>query len=373
MEKIKVMSVFGTRPEAIKMAPLVIELQKNPAIESKVLITAQHREMLDQVLDIFNIEADYDLDLMKHGQTIVDVTTGVLQGVSEILAKDRPDLLLVHGDTSTTFSAALAAFYAKVAVGHVEAGLRTGNMYSPFPEEMNRLLTGRLASYHYSPTESNRENLLKENIEDKDIVITGNTVIDALQYVIGLDYEFEDEKLKKLNFEDKRLLVLTCHRRENWGKPMENIFKAIKRIAEEYEDVEVVFPIHKNPNIRELAHKVFDGTQNITIVEPLDYQPFSKLMNQSYMILTDSGGIQEEAPGLGKPVLVLRTETERPEAVEAGTVKIAGVDQEEVYEMVKELLDNREIYNKMAKANNPYGDGQASKRVVDHIIANFNK
>lgn len=373
MRKIKVMSVFGTRPEAIKMAPLVIELGKRENVENKVLITAQHREMLDQVLNIFDIKADYDLDLMKHGQTIEDVTTRVLNGVSEILKKDRPDILLVHGDTTTTFAAALAGFYAKVPVGHVEAGLRTGNIYSPFPEEMNRMLTGRLSTFHFSPTISNKENLLKENVKEEDIIITGNTVIDALQYVIGLDYEFEEEKLKHMDFAKEKIITLTCHRRENWGEPMEHIFETVKRIAKEYDDVKIVFPIHKNPAIRELAHRIFDGTENIIIIEPLEYQPFSKLMNLSYLILTDSGGIQEEAPGLGKPVVVLRTETERPEAVAAGTVKLGGVEKESLYGVIKQLLDDKEEYNKMAQANNPYGDGKASQRIVDHIIGSFKK
>ncbi len=373
MKKIKVMSVFGTRPEAIKMAPLVIELAKNPMIESKVLITAQHREMLDQVLDIFSIKPDYDLDLMEHGQTIVDVTTRVLEGVSNIIKEDRPDILLVHGDTTTTFSSALAAFYAKVPVGHVEAGLRTGNIYSPFPEEMNRLLTGRLSTYHYSPTKLNEENLLKENVNKESIIVTGNTVIDALQYAIGIDYEFEDQKLRDIDFKKNRVITLTCHRRENWGEPMENIFEAVKKIADEYQDLKVVFPIHKNPMIREVAHRIFNKTNNIIITEPLEYQPFAKLMSQSYFILTDSGGIQEEAPGLGKPVVVLRTETERPEAVAAGTVKIGGVNKEELYKTVKELLDNKEAYEKMARATNPYGDGKASERIVAHIIENVGK
>ena len=371
MKKIKVMSVFGTRPEAIKMAPLVIELNKHKQIESKVLITAQHREMLDQVLHIFNISADYDLDLMQHGQTIVDVTSRVLYGVIDIIKKDRPDIVLVHGDTTTTFAAALAAFYEKVPVGHVEAGLRTDNIYSPFPEEMNRQLTGRLSTYHYAPTASNKENLLKENVKDESILITGNTVIDALQYVIGLDYEFEEEKLKAIDFNKHRIITLTCHRRENWGAPMENIFEVVKRIAEKYEDVKVVFPIHKNPSIREVAYRIFDGVENVLLIEPLDYQPFSKLMNLSYLILTDSGGIQEEAPGLGKPVVVLRTETERPEAMAAGTVKLGGVEKEELYAIITELLNNKEAYMAMAKANNPYGDGNASERIVAHLAAHL--
>lgn len=371
MKKIKVMSVFGTRPEAIKMAPLIIELGKHEEVENKVLITAQHREMLDQVLHIFDISPDYDLDLMQHGQTIVDITSRVLYGVTEIIQKDRPDIVLVHGDTTTTFAAALAAFYEKVPVGHIEAGLRTGNIYSPFPEEMNRQFTSRISSYHYAPTQSNKENLLRENIQEENILITGNTVIDALQYVIGLDYEFEDEKLKAIDFDKDRIITLTCHRRENWGEPMKNIFETVKRIAQEHEDVKIVFPVHKNPNIRTLAHDILDGVENIIIVEPLEYQPFSKLMNLSYLILTDSGGIQEEAPGLGKPVVVLRTETERPEAVEAGTVKLGGVDQGELYTTITELLNNQEAYMQMAKANNPYGDGKASQRIVADMIKNL--
>lgn len=371
MKKIKVVSIFGTRPEAIKMAPLIIELNKHQEIENKVLITAQHREMLDQVLEIFDITPDFDLDLMKHGQTITDITAGVLAGVEEVLKSYRPDIVLVHGDTTTTFSAALAAFYQKIPVGHVEAGLRTGNVYSPYPEEMNRQLTGRLTTYHFSPTVENEMNLIKENVPAQHVIVTGNTVIDALYYAIDKHYEFEDGALKSIDFEKEKVILLTCHRRENWGKPMRDIFTAVRRIAEEYPNFRVVFPMHKNPVVRDIAHEIFDGQNNITLIEPLEYQPFAKLMGLSYMILTDSGGIQEEAPGLGKPVVVLRTETERPEAVKAGTVKIGGVSTEPLYKMIKELIDNPEEYSKMAKAVNPYGDGKASQRIVNYIVENF--
>lgn len=371
MKKIKVLSVFGTRPEAIKMAPLVLEFEKHEEIESKVLITAQHREMLDQVLSIFEIKPDYDLDLMKHGQTITDITNGVLRGVSEILDEYRPDILLVHGDTTTTFAAALSAFYHRIPVGHVEAGLRTWNIYSPYPEEMNRQLTGRLSTYHFSPTEQNRKNLLAENVKEEQIFITGNTVIDALYHVVAKDHEFEDESLRQIDFEKEKVILLTCHRRENWGEPMAQIFSAVRQIAEEYPSHRVVFPMHKNPKVREVAHRVFDGQGNITLIEPLDYQPFAKLMGLSYLILTDSGGIQEEAPGLGKPVIVLRSETERPEAVEAGTVVIGGTDKDSLYAIIKNLIDDKERYQKMAQANNPYGDGKASERIVKYIKEAF--
>lgn len=371
MRKIKVLSVFGTRPEAIKMAPLVLEFERHPEIESKVLITAQHREMLDQVLHIFDIKPDYDLDLMKHGQTITDITNGVLRGVGAILDEYRPDILLVHGDTTTTFAAALSAFYHQIPVGHVEAGLRTWNIYSPYPEEMNRQLTGRLSTYHFSPTVQNRKNLLAENVADQKIIVTGNTVIDALYHVVAKDHEFEDTALKKIDFDKERVILLTCHRRENWGEPMEQIFGAVRQIAQEYPTYRVVFPMHKNPKIREIAHKIFDGQQNITLIEPLEYEPFAKLMGRSYLILTDSGGIQEEAPGLGKPVIVLREETERPEAVEAGTVMIGGTDRERLYQAVRRLLDDEGAYQKMAQANNPYGEGKASKRIAEYIKEEF--
>lgn len=371
MSKIKVLSVFGTRPEGIKMAPLILELQKHGEIESKVLITAQHREMLDQVLEIFEIKPDYDLNLMKHGQTITDITNGVLRGVGEILDEYRPDILLVHGDTTTTFASALAAFYHRVPVGHVEAGLRTWNIYSPYPEEMNRQLAGRLSTYHFSPTMQNKKNLMAENVEEKHIIVTGNTVIDALHYVVERNYEFEDDALRSIDFEKEKVILLTCHRRENWGKPMERIFSAVRRIAEEHPDHRVVFPMHKNPLVREIAYKIFGGQENVTLIEPLDYQPFAKLMRESYLILTDSGGIQEEAPGLGKPVIVLREETERPEAVEAGTVVIGGTETEPLYSIIKKLIGDQELYQKMSQSNNPYGDGKTSERIVRYIKEAF--
>lgn len=366
---IKVMLIFGTRPEAIKMAPLILELKKRNNIEAKVLITAQHREMLDNVLEVFDIIPDFDLNLMKHGQTIYDITNGVLSGVGKVLENYNPDIVLVHGDTTTTFAAALSAFYKKIPVGHIEAGLRTNNIYSPYPEEMNRQLTSRIATYHFAPTISNKENLLQENIDEKNILVTGNTVIDALSYAINKESKFEDDRLNKLK-DSNKIILLTCHRRENWGKNMENIFSAIKKIADEYKDIIVVFPMHKNPNIRELANKILIS-KNIILTESLDYQPFTKIMSNSYLILTDSGGIQEEAPGLGKPVIVLRNETERPEAVDAGTVIIGGVKEEELYYNIKELLENEEKYQKMSKAINPYGDGKASKRIVDFICEKF--
>ena len=371
MSKIKVLSVFGTRPEGIKMAPLILELQKHGEIESKVLITAQHREMLDQVLEIFEIKPDYDLNLMKHGQTITDITNGVLRGVGEILDEYRPDILLVHGDTTTTFASALAAFYHRVPVGHVEAGLRTWNIYSPYPEEMNRQLAGRLSTYHFSPTMQNKKNLMAENVEEKHIIVTGNTVIDALHYVVERNYEFEDDALRSIDFEKEKVILLTCHRRENWGKPMERIFSAVRRIAEEHPDHRVVFPMHKNPLVREIAYKIFGGQENVTLIEPLDYQPFAKLMRESYLILTDSGGIQEEAPRLGKPVIVLREETERPEAVEAGTVVIGGTETEPLYSIIKKLIGDQELYQKMSQSNNPYEDGKASERIVRYIKEAF--
>ena len=366
---LKIMLVFGTRPEAIKMAPLILELKKRDNIETKVLVTAQHREMLDQVMNVFGIEADFDLNLMKHGQTIFDITNGVLYGVSEVIDKYRPDLLLVHGDTTTTFASALAGFYKQVTVGHVEAGLRTNNIYSPYPEEMNRQLTTRLCTYHFAPTVSNKNNLLTENVCGDNIVVTGNTVIDALKYAIEKKSIYEDDRLNNIP-KDKKIILMTCHRRENWGKPMEEIFRAVKKIADEYDDSVVVFPMHKNPSIRELAEKIL-ASDNIILTEPLDYQPFTQMMSDSYLILTDSGGIQEEAPGLGKPVIVLRSETERPEAVEAGTVVIGGVSEAELYKNIKFLLDNHEKYKQMAKATNPYGDGKSSKRIVEYILKKY--
>lgn len=361
----KVLSVFGTRPEAIKMAPLVKKLKETDGIEPVLCVTAQHREMLDQVLELFDLVPDYDLNIMKPNQTISMITTNVLLGLDEIFEKEKPDIVLVHGDTTTTFAAALAAFYHQASVGHVEAGLRTYDKYSPFPEEINRVLTGHIADIHFAPTERNKENLLREGIGEEKIFITGNTVIDALLEVAGKPYEFEDETLKNLDFENKRVITVTCHRRENLGENMENIFGAIRQIGDEFDDVEIVYPVHMNPKVREIAGRILDGADNIHLIEPLQYQPFVNLQAKSYLIITDSGGMQEEAPSLGKPVLVVRKETERPEAVAAGTVKLAGVDRDTIYKMTKELLTDRAAYDKMAHAANPYGDGHACEKIIE--------
>ncbi|MCT4507603.1 MAG: UDP-N-acetylglucosamine 2-epimerase (non-hydrolyzing) [Tepidibacter sp.] len=371
MNKVKVMTVFGTRPEAIKMAPLVKKMEQNKKIESIVCVTAQHREMLDRVLEIFDIKPKYDLNIMKHGQTITDVTNRVLKELESVIANDRPDILLVHGDTTTTFSASLAAFYNKVPVGHVEAGLRSGNIYSPYPEEMNRKLTGMISSIHFAPTIGNEENLLKENIDKDKICVTGNTVIDALLSVINKDYKFNNKDIDDIDYEKNKVILLTCHRRENWGKPMEDIFKAIKRVVQDNDNVEVIFPMHLNPKVRDCAKSIMGDVKKIHLIEPLDYEPFANLMNKVDIILTDSGGIQEEAPAIGKPVLVLRCETERPEAVEAGTAKIVGVDEEEVYKSTNLLIRNQEEYSKMSNAVNPYGDGKACDRIIEYLIANY--
>ncbi|MBO4881707.1 MAG: UDP-N-acetylglucosamine 2-epimerase (non-hydrolyzing) [Firmicutes bacterium] len=368
----KVMSVFGTRPEAIKMAPLVRLLQDDPSVESVLCVTAQHREMLDQVLDLFELTPDYDLNIMQPNQTISMITANVLTGMEPVLQKERPDVVLVHGDTSTTFVTSLACFYQQIAVGHVEAGLRTGDKYSPFPEEMNRVLTGHIADIHFAPTERNRQNLLAENIADEKIVITGNTVIDALLQVAGKPYEFEDETLKSLDFEGKKVITVTCHRRENLGEYMAHIFSAIADIAREFKDeVEVVYPVHLNPKVRAEADEYLKGIENVHLIEPLTYQPFVNLMARSYFILTDSGGMQEEAPALGKPVLVVRRETERPEAIEAGTAKLAGVEKQTIYEMAKQLLTDKDAYDAMAHAVNPYGDGHACERIVAALKDRF--
>ncbi len=361
----KVMAVFGTRPEAIKMAPLVKRLKEAEGIEAVLCVTAQHREMLDQVLDLFHLVPDYDLNIMKPNQTVSMITANVLTGIEEVLIKERPDIVLVHGDTTTTFAAALASFYQQIKVGHVEAGLRTYNKYSPWPEEMNRVLTGHIADIHFAPTERNRQNLLREGVSDDRIFIVGNSVIDALLEVAGKPYEFGDETLKNLDFENRRVITVTCHRRENLGENMEHIFGAIRMIAEEFDDVEIVYPVHLNPKVRATADKVLGGAERVHLIEPLIYQPFVNLMARSYFIVTDSGGMQEEAPSLGKPVLVVRRETERPEAIEAGTVKLAGVDRDEIYSMMKRLLTDESEYNAMAHAVNPYGDGHACERMVE--------
>ena len=365
---IKVMSVFGTRPEAIKMAPLVKELESRKEIESIVCVTAQHREMLDQVLKVFDIKPQYDLNIMKQGQTLGDVTTRALTGLEEVIKKEKPDIVLVHGDTTTSFAGALAAFYNQVAIGHVEAGLRTDDKYSPFPEEMNRQMVDRLSDMFFAPTNLSKENLLRENVDEGKIYITGNTVIDAMSTTVDKDYKHEE-----LNWIDdgERMILLTAHRRENLGDPMRNIFKGIKRAIDEFPDVKVIYPIHLNPKVREVANEVFGEYSRVRLIEPLDVFDFHNFQNKAYIILTDSGGIQEEAPSLGKPVLVLRNTTERPEGIEAGTLKLVGTDEETIYEETKKLLADKELYETMSKASNAYGDGKASQRIVDAIIDYF--
>jgi len=364
----KVMVVFGTRPEAIKMAPVIRELREVKDIDTVVVVTAQHREMLDQVLNLFAIQPDYDLNLMKEQQDLFNITVGVLNGMQEILEKEKPHLVLVHGDTTTTFAAALAAFYMRIPVGHVEAGLRTRNKYSPYPEEMNRTLAGRIAELHFAPTDTARDNLLAESTASFKIWVTGNTVIDALLETVQQDYTFGPE-LNRINF-DRRLILVTTHRRENWGSGMRNIYQALIDIVNEFPDVEVVFPVHRNPVVRDVAEEMLGGRERFHLIEPLDYEPFANLMNRCYMVMTDSGGLQEEAPSLGKPVLVLRDTTERPEAVQAGTVKLVGTNQQKIYEAAKLLLTDKNEYEKMARAINPYGDGYASKRIVN-VVKDF--
>lgn len=371
MKKIKVLTVFGTRPEAIKMAPLAIELEKNPYIDSIVCVTAQHRQMLDQVLEIFNIKPDYDLNVMKDRQTLVEITARVLEGLDKVLKEAKPDIVLVHGDTSTSFVGALAAFYNQIKVGHVEAGLRTYDIYSPFPEEMNRCLTGRISQMNFSPTINNKENLLKENVSESTIFITGNTVIDAMKTTVKDNFTFKTQELNEIDYNNKKVITMTAHRRENLGKPLENICNAVKRIVEKYEDVEVVYPMHLNPAVRDVAKGILGGLDRVHLIEPVNVDELHNLMARSYLVMTDSGGIQEEAPYLAKPVLVMRKETERPEAVEAGTVKIAGVDEEVIYNLACELFDDKNAYDKMAHAANPYGDGNASERIVSAILYEF--
>jgi len=369
MKPIKVMMVFGTRPEAVKMAPLYLELKRRPEIDCTACVTAQHRKMLDDVLACFNIKPDYDLDVMKEGQTLSYITSSVLGGLSEVLKEAKPDLVLVHGDTTTAFAAALAAFYEKIPVGHVEAGLRTFDRYSPFPEEMNRALVGRLASYHFAPTAQNAVNLKRENITE-NVFVTGNTVIDAMKYTVG-DGSFKTKELQSIDFGTRRVISMTCHRRENYGEPMENIFRAVRRIAETFDDVSFVYPVHLSPYVGKTARKYLDGAPNILLIEPLDAMEMHRLMSKSFFIMTDSGGLQEEAPTLGKPVLVMRCETERPEAVEAGTVKLAGICEEHIYELACQLLNDRAVYERMAKAVNPYGDGNACSRIAEAILFSF--
>lgn len=369
MRKIKVMSIFGTRPETIKMAPVVHELEKREEIESIVCVTAQHREMLDQVLEALKVKPDYDLNIMKQGQTLSDITTRALKGLEDVIKKVKPDIILVHGDTTTTFAGALAAFYQQVAVGHVEAGLRTYNKYSPFPEEMNRQFVGIVSDMNFAPTERSKNNLLREGKKEETIYVTGNTAIDALNLTV--DEEYSDEITEWIG--DDRLIVLTAHRRENLGEPMYRMFKAIRRIIDKYDDVKMVYPVHLNPLVVKAANEVFGDSEKIKLIKPLEVVEFHNLLSRSYLILTDSGGIQEEAPSLGKPVIVLRDTTERPEGIDAGTLKLAGTEEETIYQMVDELLSDSMEYEKMSKASNPYGDGHASERIVDAIIAKFSK
>jgi len=371
LDKIKVMSVFGTRPEAIKMAPLVKVLEKNPNFESIVCVTAQHRQMLDQVLNIFDISPNYDLDIMQQFQTLEGITTKALLGLGDVMRQAKPDVVLVHGDTTTTFAGALAAYYNQIKVGHVEAGLRTYNKYEPFPEEMNRKLTGAIADFHFAPTKLARENLLKEDVADENIFITGNTVIDVLKSTIDNRYEFSVEVLNNIDFDKKRVIAMTAHRRENIGEPLCNICKAVKRIVDEFDDVEVVYAMHKNPMVREPVFEILGNNPRIHLTETLDLKDMHNLMNRSYLVMTDSGGLQEEVPSMGKPVLVLRNVTERPEGVEAGTLKLAGVEENTVYEMAKELLCDKDLYGSMAQAKNPFGDGFASERIAEALLYSF--
>lgn len=364
---LKVMTIFGTRPEAVKMAPLVKELDSRPEIESLCCITAQHREMLDDVLTLFEITPDYDLDIMEARQSLFTITSKCLLRLQEVLEGAKPDLILVHGDTSTTFSSALAAYYMQIPVGHVEAGLRTFDKYSPFPEEMNRTMVGDLAELHFSPTVSNRENLIREGIQS-GIFITGNTVIDALKTTVRADYVFRTELLNQLDYKNHKVILVTCHRRENYGQPMENIMKALRRLAEDFADTELVYPVHLSPAVREVAAQYLSGHPRIHLIDPLTPDEMHNLMARSYFVMTDSGGLQEEAPALGRPVLVLRRETERPEAIEAGTVQLAGTEEEAVYEAAKRLIVDSLAYETMKKAVNPYGDGYACRRIVDAIL-----
>ncbi|MGL5152559.1 MAG: non-hydrolyzing UDP-N-acetylglucosamine 2-epimerase [Clostridium sp.] len=367
----KIITIFGTRPEAIKMAPLVKELEKREGIESKVCVTAQHREMLDQVLNHFEIEPDFDLNIMKSKQTLTGITNKVLEGLEEIFIKEKPDMILVHGDTTTTFGGALAAFYQQIRVGHVEAGLRTFDKYFPFPEEMNRKLTGSLADLHFAPTKGSKANLLREGVNEKDIYITGNTVIDAMAHTVKEDYTFENEVLNKIDFENKKVIMITAHRRENWGEGIQNICTSLNRIVEENKDVELVYLVHLNPVVKDVVDKELGNKERIHLLPPLDTHETHNLMNKAYMVMTDSGGLQEEAPQLGKPVLVLRDVTERPEAVEYGTVKLVGTEVDTVVNEANILIRDKDAYGKMSKAVNPYGDGIASQRIADAIELYF--
>ena len=367
---IKVFTVFGTRPEAIKMAPLIYELRSRPSIDCKVCVTAQHREMLDMVLNLFKIKPDFDLDIMTERQTLAGITTKALTGLEEVFRNEKPDLVLVHGDTSTTFAGAMAAYYNQIKVGHVEAGLRTYDKYFPFPEEMNRRLTGVLSDLHFSPTKNNRANLINEGVNPDSIFITGNTVIDAFKTTIKKDFSFVGTPLEGIDM-NKRIILMTAHRRENLGTPLENICRAVSRIVRDFPDIEVIYPVHLNPAVRETVYSILGNIPRVHLVEPLDVDVLHNAMNKAHLILTDSGGLQEEAPALGKPVLVLRGETERPEAAEAGTVKIAGTEEDIIYSLTSQLLTDENEYHKMSVAVNPYGDGNASRRIADAILYHF--
>ena len=370
MGKKKIITIFGTRPEAIKMAPLIKELERREEIESKVCVTAQHREMLDQVLELFNIKPDFDLNIMETKHTLTGITNKVLEGLEEVFKEEKPDMILVHGDTTTTFAGSLAAFYQQIKIGHVEAGLRTFNKYFPFPEEMNRKLTGSLADLHFAPTKGSKENLLREGIKENDIYITGNTVIDAMKHTVEKNYIFENDELNNIDF-SKKVIMITAHRRENWGEGIQNICIALNKIVEENSDVELIYLVHLNPVVKDVVFERLGGKDRIHLLSPLDTKETHNLMNKSFMVMTDSGGLQEEAPHLGKPVLVLRDVTERPEAVEAGTVKLVGTDIEQIVDEANELLRNPEAYFKMSKSINPYGDGIASQRIADAIFKYF--
>lgn len=370
MKKYKIMSVFGTRPEAIKMAPLVKAIENCPELESICCLTGQHREMLDSVMEIFQLKADYDLNIMEKRQTLSTITTKTILGMDQVIDTAKPDMILVHGDTSTTFAGALSAFYHQVPVGHVEAGLRTWDKYSPFPEEMNRTLVGDIAELHFSPTRANAGNLAREGISGK-IFLTGNTAIDAMQYTVKSDYTFTTALLNELDFDNHRVIVVTCHRRENYGTPMADIMHAIAKVVETHPDVEVVYPVHLSPVVRECAAKYLGGKERIHLIDPIDVEEMHNLLARCYMVMTDSGGLQEEAPALGKPVLVMRKETERPEAIAAGTAKLAGVEYDKILDLANSLLDEPEAYTSMARAVNPYGDGHASERIVEAICWHF--
>ncbi len=372
MKKIKSIAIFGTRPEAIKMAPLVKELGNIENIENKVCVTAQHRQMLDQVLELFKIEPDFDLNIMKSKQTLTGITTRVLQGLENIFDEEKPDLVIVHGDTTTTFAGALAAFYKKIAVGHVEAGLRTYDKYFPFPEEMNRKLTGAIADLHFAPTTGSKNNLLKEGVPENKIFVTGNTVIDAMNFTVEKGYVFNNNELNQIDYDNRKIIMVTAHRRENWGRGIRNICNALKRIVQDNAEVEVIYLVHLNPIVKDVVYKILDHIPRIHLLPPLDTKETHNLMNKCYMVMTDSGGLQEEAPHLGKPVLVLRNVTERPEAVEAGTVKLAGTDEDNIVKLANELILDQDEYNVMSKAINPYGDGKASGRIAAAILQYFN-